>query len=262
MARRWTDDEKARAIALSGQMPISQVAAELNRPLPATYKMLHLLGANKYKRWTEDEDMVLRDEAARGRTSAQIAAIIGCRVKKVTYRAKFLGVLVRKDGSWLTSEENLLKELLAKGCDMWTIRGQVPRRTEGQIRYHISKLGIRRSDTPDQPTAWADAEEAFLVANYGTWKNKDLAAVLQKPVSSMRSKAMELGLVKSVRLGGWPRGHTHTIESRLQMSESRTGKSPPAEQIQRTVETRMRNRKRLAIKNLKSFLGKAEVLNG
>ena len=50
--------------------------------------------------------------------------------------------------------------------------------------------------TPKESGAWTDYQVAFLKENYGTWKNEDLAAELQRTCGSIIHKAFSLGLKK------------------------------------------------------------------
>ncbi len=244
-AKGWTlaEDSIVRG-AYARKMKLVDIARELEaagfrRRSPANVSTrAQILGCTSQRfndAWSDREDRIVRDAYA---ANVRIADIVGMLKDEgfersrgaIQMRAIALGITLDRVRYWTEAEKKIALDGLHAG------------KTHGEIREDLRQAGFERGPTAlfkfaqkhrivRKPDPWTEDHIALLMQRYAEKRPvKEIAAELGKPLSSVRSRASQLGL--KVRLP-WTEAErqllvdAHAAGDRLTLAAERIGRPYP-----------------------------------
>ena len=167
------------------------------------------------RRWTIQEDNLLKKLVAEGRTVAPIAKAI-CRTRPAIHsRSSKLGLRIRKSGSWTPQEDALLIKLVGQGKSDTEIEKLMPRSKNGIMQRRKYALGI------DIRVRWTADENDHLkrllsqgkdLAEIGKLLNRTARAVERQkerlglkriPVKISKDNPADIAQLVKFKMAGW-----------------------------------------------------------
>lgn len=177
--REWSaaDVDALRAAVAQGRGD-REIAAAIGRSVGSVEgrrKKLGLCCATRFRRWSEEEDRLLRDGIARKMTFADLVVLIPGRSRTgIRNRCAMLSLNPRPAGRWSEAELAILRDGVNRGLGVAEIATRLPNRTPTIIAGKISSLGLkgvearaywkRRADSMGAGRSPSQSEKAFAEA--------------------------------------------------------------------------------------------------
>lgn len=174
-------------------------------------------GRSKGKKWTKEEESVLRDYYPT-KGSRPIAEMLGRSMSSVQAHAEKLGI-PGPARRWSNKEEVFLRHNYRKLTAVEIARRL--KRTEQSVRAHLRKLGLTGPGGRD----WTEDEIAYLRKHYNTTTSRELAEELGRTIPSVELKAKRLKILR--------RTVTYPSKAQVQWIEANLGKLSFAEMSRR-----------------------------
>jgi len=185
MPNRFSSRDKHR----SGRKrePSVIVAATLVPPKPIAPLKPRPSRVEKAKRWTREEDMLLRKHYPT-RGAIYCAELLGRTKSGVNRRAETLGVTSKVKQRWTRKEEAMLRTLYTRHTALALAR--MLKRTEQSVRGKLHLMGLTEATS----RSWTADEIAFLRSHYGKVRVSELAEELGRTADAVELKAGRIGI--------------------------------------------------------------------
>lgn len=185
-----------------------------------SFSALQIAASNKGKPWSDADIAILRDMRSARRSAPAIALRLGRTVGAVYAEAKKAGSLVMARKTWTQDEVEQLRKLYLDGNSEALIaeemdrtpssvrakveqldltassrssNGKMDRRRKVTVRRHV--VHARRFHVPGENGSWTIAQMDELVAMSGAVTLKEASERIGRPLSGVRAKAKQLGVV-------------------------------------------------------------------
>lgn len=163
------------------------VAATLIPPQPVAPVKPRSSRAEKAKRWTRQEDQLLRKYYPT-RGAVYCAQELGRTKAGVNRRAETLGVVSKVKQRWTRKEEAMLRTLYKRHTALDLAR--MLKRTEQSVRGKLHLMGLTEATS----NPWTEDEISYLRSHYGKVRVADLAEELGRSTDAVELKAGRLGI--------------------------------------------------------------------
>ena len=191
MAKDWTEEEIAILRTRRMQrIPVPQIAAELGRPVPATYARARMIGTRVMDRraWDAEQTAALVRMDAEGMLIKDIARALNRTEVSVRWKLEDIGLSGKRLRRWTSGEIKRLERLVAAGGDVEAFARKTGRPVEAVVAKakEVGAVAKKR-------VYWSVAAETRLRAGLD-----DLVAVagdLGMSIEAVVGKARKLGLV-------------------------------------------------------------------
>lgn len=185
-----------------------------------SFSALQIAASNKGKPWSDADIAILRDMRSARHSAPTIALRLGRTISAVYAEAKKAGSVVMARKTWTQDEVEQLRKLYFDGNSEALIAEEMDR-TPSSVRAKVEQLDLnassrssngkmdrrrmvtvrrhvvhaRRVHVPGENGSWTIAQMDELVAMSGTVTLKDASERIGRPLSGVRAKAKQLGVV-------------------------------------------------------------------
>ena len=217
----WTKKEITYLKKNFGKMPISKIAADLDKSYSATHYQLKKMGLTSPKKKITEQDHAFILNHWLTDSVQEIATHLQTTPAVIYRHAKLLGLEVEKPTRFWTVEEEayLVEHWEAKSVSQFAHYFD---RSEACVRKKAESFGLKRYKTPRRD--WSKEDLKYLKKSWGKEDVFELAKVLDRTPEAIRKKAAQLNLKRLRRakdLKPWTpeeesflieHWHSHTID--------------------------------------------------
>lgn len=206
--RAWTKEilGNVRDMLAMGKS-YEEIAARYGSAVSAVYSIVKRYRIKTYRpplrRWTEEEDAIVRQMAEAGLRDKDIAERLSRPQSSVTDRRISLGVFHNR--AWTDEEKDYLRKVYPsmRAADIARVLG----RTEKTIYVKARSLGLKKSREWFRQVCgkilvshirkWTHEEDEYIRAHYPDEPAEDVAKVLGRTVNAVRKRAIDSHIRKS-----------------------------------------------------------------